>query len=73
MLRTFARYFPRFMTQYYVVQKVRIEDGLDAVIGVPVRSEADLDPRCPGIRVRYFNFFGKPIRVIREFRPPLTQ
>ena len=65
------RYFPRFITEYFVV----IEDPRDPTsgkkYGIPVRKERDADPKRACIRVKYFNFFGIPMFVRFYHRPPL--
>ncbi len=71
MWRIIQRYFPRFMTEYFVV----LDDPRDTTsrkkYAIPVPSEKYVDPKRACLRVKYFNFFGVALFTSVSHRPPL--
>lgn len=71
MWRIIYRYFPRFMTEYFVVLDDPRDPTSGKKYGVPVPSEQFVDPKRACLRVKYFNLFGFPVFVRVFHRPPL--
>lgn len=68
MLRILNRFFPRFVTQYFILLPV---PGMkNAVIQIPTCCEDHLDPQLPSMKKTFFNLFGWHVMVSVYFRPP---
>lgn len=68
MLRILNRFFPRFMTQYFIL--FPIPGMKNAVIAVQTCCEEHLDPRLPGMKKTFFNLFGWHVMANVYIRPP---
>jgi hypothetical protein len=67
MLRILNALVPRFMTQYYTLIPI---PGAKATLPILTCCEEHIDPRYPGMRIKFFYLFGLKLGKRVSFQAP---